>query len=79
MGRDMSEEEIFIRLSKAEALVLFDWLAGQDLTETVRFSHPSEEKVLWRMQGQLESVLAEPFASNYKSLLAEARNVVGSK
>jgi hypothetical protein len=74
----MSEGEISLRLSKAEALVLFEWLANLDSLLTPPFSHPSEEKVLWKVEGQLESIPAEPFAANYKELLSQARRTVES-
>jgi hypothetical protein len=69
----MTGSEVLVRLSKAEALVLFEWLANLDSLNTSPFSHPSEEKVMWRIEGQLESILVELFAPNYKELLAQAR------
>jgi hypothetical protein len=79
----MSEGEVLLTLSKAEALVLFEWLASFDgwlasLDESQMrpFAHPSEEKVLWEVEGQLESVLNEPFAPNYRELLIQARRAV---
>ena len=74
----MLDEEILVKLSKAEALVLFDWLASLDSLRTLPFNHPSEEKVLWKIEGQLESTIAEPFAPNYKDLLSQARRTVES-
>jgi hypothetical protein len=79
----MSEGEVLLTLSKAEALVLFEWLAsldgwlaGLDESQMPPFAHPSEEKVLWKVEGQLESVLTEPFAPNYSELLIQARRAV---
>lgn len=74
----MSDDEVSLRLSKAQALVLLEWLANLDSLQTPPFSHPSEEKVLWKIEGQLESILAEPFAPNYKDLLSQARRTVDS-
>jgi hypothetical protein len=71
-----SDDEISLRLSKVEALVFFEWLANLDSPKAHPFSHPSEEKVLWKVEGQLESALAEPFAPNYRELLARARKAV---
>lgn len=67
------EDKIPLKLTRAEALVLFDWLARLDDSSPSRFDHSAEEKVFWRLEGQLESVLTEPFAQNYKELLDEAR------
>ncbi len=69
--------DIKIKLTRAEALVLFEWLARLDTTEPPRFVDLSEEIVLWRMQGQLETSLTEPFDSNYDELLKQARQEVG--
>jgi len=32
--------------------------------------------VLWRLQGQLESILEEPLLPNYRDIIAEARRNV---
>jgi hypothetical protein len=74
----MSDGEVLLRLSKAEALVLFEWLAKLDSLQPRPFIHPSEEKVLWKIEGQLESILVEPFAPNYDELLSQARRTVES-
>ena len=74
----MSEGAVLLTLSKAEALVLFEWLASLDESQMPPFAHPSEEKVLWKVEGQLESVLVEPFAPNYRELLTQARRAVES-
>jgi hypothetical protein len=47
----MSDSEVLLRLSKAEAIVLLEWLASLDSLHP-----PSEEKVLWKVEGQLESI-----------------------
>ena len=74
----MSEGEVLLTLSKAEALVLFEWLASLDTSQTPSFGHPAEEKVFWKIEGQLESVLVELFAANYEELVAQARKTVES-
>jgi hypothetical protein len=74
----MTTDEIALNLSKQEALVFFEWLTKVDSLGATAFQHPSEEKVLWKLQGQLESTLQEPFASNYKDIVAEARRNVQS-
>jgi hypothetical protein len=74
----MSEGEVLLTLSKAEALVLFEWLVSLDGSQMPPFAHPSEEKVLWKVEGQLESALVEPFAPNYRELMTQARRTVES-
>ena len=75
----MNENQIVLNLSKPEALVLFEWLESHDDSSSLPFNHPSEEKVLWKIAGQLESILVEPLNPNYEKLLAEARKIVGSE
>lgn len=69
----MTPDKISLTLSKQEALVLFEWLAKVEPMGTTVFQHPSEERVLWKLQGQLESTLQEPFAPNYDDLISQAR------
>ena len=68
--------KIMIQLSRAEALVLFDWITSAEEAEKLPVSHPAEERVLWELEAQLEHALSEPFASNYKELLAAAREEI---
>jgi hypothetical protein len=74
-------EEIVIRLTRAEALVLFEWLAREDSDgKKIPVEHVAEERELWRIEGQLENTLAEPLSPQYKELLDAARKeVVGSE
>ena len=72
----MTHDDITLKLTKAESLVLCEWLARFDSVQTLAFDHPSEERVLWRLQGQLESILEEPLLPNYRDIVAEARRNV---
>lgn len=56
--------------------MFFEWLAKLDRLGASVFRHPSEQKVLWKLEGQLESLLDEPFSPNYEELIAEARSRV---
>ena len=71
----MPDDEICVRFSRAEALVLFEWLARVDDAKSAPIEHPAEQKLLWLLEGQLEKQL-EVFASNYKHLVEEARIIV---
>jgi hypothetical protein len=68
----MKHEKLTIRLSQAEALVLFEWLARSDGTEILKTEFPAEQKVLWSLEAQLEAQV-QVFAPNYKDLLEQAR------
>ena len=72
----MKNDDVTLKLTNKQALVLFEWLANADALEPSVFQHPGEEKVLWKLEGQLESALTEPFAANYRDILAEARRSV---
>ena len=63
---------VVLRLSKSEALVLFEWLARSNETEQLRFENDAEQVVLWRLEGLLESTLVEPFLPDYKEIVARA-------
>jgi hypothetical protein len=58
-------EKVFIELSKAEALVLFDLLARFDKDEKSIIENQAEERVLWNIHCSLEKVLVEPFSPDY--------------
>ena len=68
--------KVSITLTNAEALVLFEWLARIDELKSPPYADPSEERVAWDLQAQLETILVEPFAANYAELLAEAKRQV---
>jgi hypothetical protein len=77
-GAMMMQDQVVLKLSKPEALVFFEWLANiEPMSETI-CQHHSEEKVLWKIQGQLESNLSDLFADNYADVLEEARRSVES-
>ena len=67
---------VLIRLTRAEALVLFEWLARVDAAGKLPVDDPAEQQVLWRLEGQLESTLIEPLGPNYQEAVARARKEV---
>jgi hypothetical protein len=74
----MSQDTITIELAKDEALVLFEFLAN--LTDkTFKFDDQAEQRVLWNIQSELESALAEPFKPDYLEILKVARDKVRDK
>ncbi len=67
--------EILIKLNKDQALVLFEFLARfSDEGHKNIFKDHAEEIILWKIEGQLEKILVEPFMPNYPDILIEARN-----
>lgn len=72
----MADGEVSLHLTRAQALVFFEWLARLDSSDSLPCKDAAEEKVLWSLQGQLESTLVEPFAADYTTILAEARRRV---
>ena len=71
----MADDPIQIRLTQAEGIVLFEWLARSDDLESLPCRHPAEQKVLWSLEAQLEKQV-EVFSPDYKLLVDEARNLV---
>jgi hypothetical protein len=76
-----SDSEVEICLSKAQALVLFEWLVRNwetgCLEEEKNFADPAEKQVLMWLDGALQKVLTEPFDPNYRQLLnAAMREIV---
>ena len=71
-----SPERVTIELSNAEALVLFEFLRRCDDEDTYQFEDQVEERVLWTLEGNLETQLVEIFSTDYGRLLAEAREQV---
>jgi hypothetical protein len=72
----MAEKTVTLTLTRAQALVLFEWLSRNDSAESFSFEDSAEQQVVWTVEGQLESTLVEPLAKNYKGLLEEAREEV---
>lgn len=70
------DERVDLRLSRDEAIVLFEWLGRLDLEPGNRFQDQAEQRVLWNLQASLESVLTEPFSPDYQRILASARSRV---
>lgn len=65
-----------LELNDDQALVLFEWLSRLDERDGLPADHPSEEKVLWCIHGQLEKTLVEPFREDYAALVDRARKRV---
>lgn len=62
-----------IALTRAEALVLFEFLARSDQLKRMPVENHSEQIVLWRLEGHLEKQLPEVLAPSYLAELEKAR------
>lgn len=76
---DQNSDDIAVRLTRAQALVLFEWLAthtGEGAMARVPFEDSAERDVLWALEGKLEKLLPELFAPDYKHRVEAARDAV---
>ncbi len=69
-------DTVQITLPRWEALVLFEWLASIDPVDGRMPVDAAEQKVLWHVEGQLESALPEVVAPAYHELIAAAKQKV---
>jgi hypothetical protein len=67
---------VTLSLTNDEALVLFEWLSREDGRSALPIEHPAEQKVLWRLEAQLERTLVEPFQADYSASVSAARERV---
>ncbi len=61
-----------IELTRAEALVLFEWLHEHEDANTTP-GDPAERTALWNLSALLERTLVEPFQSDYTDLVDRAK------
>ena len=66
------EASTTIELTRAEALVLFEWLHNHEDTDTTP-GDTAERVALWNLSAALERVLVEPFSDDYNNLLKAAK------
>jgi hypothetical protein len=75
-----SEDTIAIRISRSQALVLFEWFVTQTANQSMRaipFEDPSEREVLWALETQLETLLtADVVAPDYNERVEVARTEI---
>jgi len=69
----MMEDNVRIKLSRDEAIVLFEFLSRFQEQESLGIVDQSEKRALWNLQATLEKDLTEPFSANYLDLLEQAR------
>ena len=71
-------EKVKIELSKEEAIVLFEYLARVNENDALdkTFEHKAEQRVIWNLEATFEKVLAEPFKSDYKKIVDDAKKAI---
>ena len=72
----MTNDDRALRLSKDQALVLFEFLSRSDEANGFLFEDEAEQRVVWLLQAQLERQLSEPLRADYLERLRYARDVV---
>jgi hypothetical protein len=65
--------DITLSLKHDEALVLFEWLASLEEKELLNMYDEAEQKVLWQIEAQLESILPDILMSDYAARVAAAK------
>ena len=72
----IDESGVTLELTKAEALVLFDFLWRFTEGKRLVIEDQAEQRVLWDLLAMLEPILVEPFKRNYPELVQKARDDV---
>lgn len=71
-----SNDKIALTLSRNEALVLYDFLARFEDSDTLSIQDQAESRVLWNICSDLERSIAELLTADYFALLQEARDKI---
>lgn len=71
-----SNDIVSVRLPRNHALVLFDFLSRYSDTDRLEIVDQAEQRALWDLGADLETVLAEPLRDDYQRVLEEARLAV---
>lgn len=74
-----NEDEVLLRLTKQEALVLFEFVARFSHDDKLGIEDQAERRVLWDICCLLESRLVEPLRLDYAEALAKARDALRDK
>jgi hypothetical protein len=77
MKANNENKNIVITLSGYESLVLLEWLHNFNEEERpALFQDQAEQRVLWDMEAELETVVSNTFDSNYQEALLKARQKI---
>jgi hypothetical protein len=67
-------DTVDIKLTKDEALVLFELLARYSESDTLSVNDTAEQQILWKLNNLLEKTLSEPFSQNWAAILEAAKS-----
>jgi hypothetical protein len=73
-----SSETVPVVLSRAQALVLFEFLSRFSERQQLDIRDPAEQRVLWDLLSDLESALPEALTHDYDQQLQKARQSIRS-
>jgi hypothetical protein len=71
----MTTDSIQVALPRHEALVLFEWLASLGEKPSASLDE-AEQRVVWHLEGQLESLLTEVVLADYKERVLIAKKAI---
>jgi hypothetical protein len=71
-----SEDKIIVEFTRAEALVLWEFLQRCDEAEKYEFMDQAEQRALWNLELRLQPQLTEMFDPNYNQLLSAAWELI---
>lgn len=66
-------QPVQLELTEDEALVLFEFLARFDDSDTLSLVDQAEERMLWNLHCRLQKQLVEIFDPNYETMVEAAR------
>ncbi|WP_127559257.1 hypothetical protein [Saccharospirillum alexandrii] len=67
-------DEVEIRLTKDEALVLFEFLSRFSNEDKLSIQDQAEARALWNLTCVFEKTLAEPFSVDWNEIVERARD-----
>jgi hypothetical protein len=72
----VSNQEVVLRITNHEALVLFEWLTNRAAQGPELPADGAEQIVLWHVEAQLEKTIPNLFDADYKAAVEQARLTV---
>jgi hypothetical protein len=66
-------DEVDIKLTKDEALVLFEFLSRFSDEDRLSIKDQAEQRALWNLTCLFEKALVEPFSENWPEIISSAR------
>jgi hypothetical protein len=77
MKANNENNSIVIKFSAEEALVLLEWLHKfNEVEHPALFQDQAEERILFDLEAELETVVSDTFSSNYQESLLKARQKI---